>query len=78
MESAESYYRRKIAKLPPKLRVAQSIGMYIETCKSLKKQILTEYGNISEREFKLRVAKRIYLTDPIASKLLDRLLNEYS
>jgi hypothetical protein len=56
MESVERYYHLKIAELPPKLRVAQSICMYIETCKSLKKQILTEHGDISERELKLRVA----------------------
>ena len=73
MNKIERIYREKIAAMTPQERVMRSISLYNQVHEMLRVKILRESPSLSPRELRLRVAQRMYLTDPKTQGLLKRL-----
>jgi len=72
MNSIEAFYVQKMHELGPKERVRRTFSMYVAAQKMLERRIREEVGDLSDREIKLLVARRMYQNDKITQKLLDK------
>ena len=70
MNEVEREYRIRLGQLTGRERVAMSFGMLAELCGMIRRQIEQAEPGLSEREIRIRVAQRLYSTDPGAQRLL--------
>jgi hypothetical protein len=73
MNEVEREYRARLGQLTGMERVAMSFGMLAELCSMIRHRIEQTEPGLSEREFRIRVAKALYATDPGAQRLLAQL-----
>ncbi len=71
MRDVEDYYRDAIARLTVEERFQRVCSLFASMQRMLALQIRQEAPSLSDWEIKWRVAKRMYLTDPGAQKLLE-------
>ena len=78
MSLIEQEYKNRMDALSPKQRVARSLAMLEWTRKILARQIVSEFGEMSDERLKWEVAMRQYGADPVCRKLIRRKLDHVS
>ena len=85
MESStvETEYRKRLDQMSPAERVARSAAMFQWTREQIARQIRAELNDgdlqdVVEKKVKWMVALRLYGTDPIMRKLIQRKLADVS
>ena len=72
MSMVEQRYNEKLDQMSGRQRVERSVSLFGSICEMLTLQVFREFGQLSEREVRKKVAERLYLTDKGAQELLKR------
>lgn len=71
--NVEALYRARIADLTPKERVRRAEDLFRWVREHALRQVRAEHGDLPEREMRLRVALRLYGSDPRFCSLIEEL-----
>ena len=71
--AVEEAYRKGLKDMEPKERVMRTCSLYTSVKNMLAHQIRSNDTGISDFELKIKIARRMYLSDPKAQALLNQL-----
>ncbi len=73
MKSVEEMYMERIMAMTPGEKLARAEAMLQLTRNAIARSIVAEHGEMPERELKLRVALRLYCSEPVAALIEEEL-----
>lgn len=74
----ESQYQTRIDSMTPAERVARSAAMFAWTRNQIARQIVAEWGAVDPESLKWMVALRLYGSEPVVRKIIERKLADVS
>lgn len=72
MSLVEEKYNEAIDRMSGRQRVERTLSLYDSICDMLRLQVTREFGQLSEKTRRKKVAERLYLSDKGAQELLKK------
>lgn len=73
MKSIEEMYMERLMAMSPGEKLARAEAMFHLTRTAIARSVVNEHGEMPERELKLRVALRLYGSEPVAALIEEEL-----
>ena len=70
MSETERKYREHYASLSGQEKVARTLSLFEEIYSMLRRRVLSENGDLSEDDVRLKIAEALYRTDSVTQHLL--------